>query len=375
MPPTAWPNSAWSEGCAASALGACQPATALGAESCRQLCSRTIGCIGYTFVKPGQTSTQWDRACLGERSSQRRASKALGTSEQHGRCCLEHSLPLEPRIQQQDGSDAFELEPSAWCKADCRVPWPAPSMVDNALPEKIDAQRRRQHGPPTISPARSFPWAELQQRIEHKFRRQARASSSSATRSSGSSGGSGSSSSSSGSGSSSSGGSGSSGSSGSQSSTSIDGGSKQRASSNGKRVGSHRQAAFANTHNSSTSAPRIALCVAGAARTLVHPAIGYAFDLYVRGAIGNAHADVFMVLGTGEEVRQLWALHAVNHTADNHAALHAACALSPYTAQGLPAASQLLQTSPHLSSRPHLTSPPDLTSQLLQTSPHLCSFC
>ena len=62
----------------------------------------------------------------------------------------------------------------AWCKNNCRVPWPSPPMIDNTLPERIDAQRRRQHGPPTISTARSFPWVEIRSRLENKFRRQAR---------------------------------------------------------------------------------------------------------------------------------------------------------------------------------------------------------
>ena len=58
-------------------------------------------------------------------------------------------------------------------------------------------------------------------------------------------------------------------------------------------------------HTVNTATPpcvRIAVCLAGAVRSFIHPAVGHAFERHVLGAAGpTARTDVFLVLGTGEE--------------------------------------------------------------------------
>jgi len=66
-----------------------------------------------------------------------------------------------------------------------------------------------------------------------------------------------------------------------------------------ERLRSRRRAARAPEPAGPT--PRVAICLTGAARSMVHPAIGRAFRKHVLGAGGTAQLDVFAVLGTGGE--------------------------------------------------------------------------
>jgi hypothetical protein len=144
------------------------------------------------------------------------------------------------------------------------MPWPAPEFVDNVPPARIDAQRQRQHGP-AVHAATSFPWLAIRERVEARLRRLA-----------------------------------------------LRGGGLQRNQSSSSSSSSHsgttrkslrhNRTAAAAHHPTTAAAPRVAACLAGAARSFVHPAAGYSFERFVLGAAGRStHIDTFVVIGTGEE--------------------------------------------------------------------------
>ena len=161
-------DAAWSPPCAETTLGACQPAGGTVA-SCRSLCMNTLGCVGYTFILPG-AALKWDRACINPKLL---SHKALANVTVAGRCCLEASLPRHPRLVGKESNRihgvAGELEPSAFCRRNCRMPWPMPSQLDNVPPKKIDVQVRSHHGS-TVS-TRVVPWVEIAQTVEQKVKR------------------------------------------------------------------------------------------------------------------------------------------------------------------------------------------------------------
>jgi len=67
-----------------------------------------------------------------------------------------------------------------------------------------------------------------------------------------------------------------------------------------KRLRSSQRSAAAGSPPP-TGPPRVAICLTGAVRSMVHPAVGRAFCKHVLGVGGAAQLDVFAVLGTGGE--------------------------------------------------------------------------
>ena len=215
-------DAAWTPegGCSPTSLGACQPVKSRAL--CRNLCSSTLGCIGWTFVRPPY-ARNWEAACL--RSP---PQSHIALNDSLGRCCLEQHLPAALR-QPATCCDAGQIDVSFLCREGCRAPWPNATSLDNLAASKIDAQRRHQHGGPLA--AEAFPWVPIQQRVELRLRRQA---------------------------------------------------------ANQEGPGAS-DAAIATTPHAVGAAPslprppqqRIAVCVAGAARAFVHPAVGYSFERFV----------------------------------------------------------------------------------------------
>lgn len=124
-----------------------------------------------------------------------------------------------------------------------------PSLLDSEPASVIDRQVRQHHGA-TTSLRGNAPWVDLQQRIEMRLRRQALKAATTTSE--------------------------------------LD---------HPADIDRHRAA----TADDDPPA-RVALCVAGAARTFVHPAVGWSVERFVRGAAGlRAQVDVFVALGTGEE--------------------------------------------------------------------------
>ena len=237
-----YPDAAWAPGCSDSTLGACQPTAHV--QQCRNLCAHTLGCVGFTFVKP-EGARVWDQKCLGRAGRRIAYARTFGpNTTATGRCCLEATLPSRPRLSGVTYCVAGELEPSALCHTGCRMPWPTPSLLDSEPPAVIDAQVRRHHG--ATASVRTAPWVELGQRVEMRLRRQAL-----------------------------------------------------------RTAAERRDSGGSAPVDDDEPAARVAVCVAGAARTFVHPAVGWAFERFVRGAAGpRAHVDVFVALGTGVRVAE-----------------------------------------------------------------------
>ena len=259
-------DAAWASGCADSTLGTCQPTRTY--ITCRHLCSQTLGCVGFTFVRAGAAARRWDRACLSKEIARGRALPSIhralvldgGNATSAGRCCLEASLPLVPRLLSHPCCTAGELEPSALCRTKCRLPWPKPTLLDVEPPPVIDAQVRHHHGP--SSSARDYPWVEIGQRLETRMRRHALRPTTAP--------------------------------------------SPERRIKRAPEQAAPERAlpspSGAPSATASTTPTRVAICIAGGARTFVNPAVGWAFERFVLGAAGeHAHVDVFVVLGTGEE--------------------------------------------------------------------------
>ena len=253
-------DGAWAPRCADTTLGTCQPVEN-SVSSCRSLCSQTIGCIGFTFVRPG-AARHWDDECRGGHKDRRFYHQAIhGNSTASARCCLETTLPVAPLFQGANCCVAGLLEPAELCRSNCRMPWPAPSALDSIPAAKIEAQIRQHHG--TTVSMRAVPWVEIAQKVELRLRRRAV-----------------------------------------KLKLEADGEPPKRTRSTklGGQSSVTNMSAPSDEGAMSERQSRIAVCLAGAARTFVHPAIAYGFERFVVGAAGRGTTvDVFLVLGTGEE--------------------------------------------------------------------------
>ena len=266
-----WPDAAWLprtvsgelSDCSTGQLGACQPVLA-GAGGCGNLCRQTLGCVAWTYVRPHPTPKrlldpkQW---CNAERyPSKLRANLSTG-----GRCCLQQHWPAADALPTPAAcctAGRLQVPP---CRQRCRMPWGSVALMDDLTPSELDKQRRDMIGGPAS--VHLFPWVRVQQQYERPSPQQQ----------------------------------------------------QQQQQQKGRRGAQHCGGTpGSGSGGGSGQPPRIAVCMAGAARALIHPLVWRSAAEHVLGrnadgADGSVHGggdgngsgvaghDLFAVLGTGSE--------------------------------------------------------------------------
>ena len=259
-----WPGAAWlprtasgeMSDCSTGQLGACQPVLH-GASGCGSLCRQTLGCVAWTYVRPHPTPKrlldpkQW---CNAEKyPSKLRTNLSTG-----GRCCLQQHWPAadaSPTPAACCTAGRLQVPP---CRQRCRMPWGSVALMDDLTPSELDRQRRDMIGGPAS--VHLFPWVRVQQQYERPGPQQQ----------------------------------------------------QQQQQQKGRRNAQHCGGA-PGSGSGSGRPPRIAVCMAGAARALIHPLVWRSAAEHVLGRSivdsdgdgagggGVAGHDLFAVLGTGSE--------------------------------------------------------------------------